>query len=339
MNTQRKAIILATCLAVMVVAVFALHRPAANASGVYAIGPTASSYSSVAHINGEPVFQHEYFVFFREQVAFFEDTGGADVWELSFGNTPAEVQAKMNALRQLSLVRTVASVARAEGIELPPESEEVARAAALAYLADIPQSLAQSTGSDLATILPVMRDRQMLSHMHERYTANFSVSQADFEAFFESYVLSRTNYLRIVATVAQLPHSQGMPSGEAAEYVAALLSQAYDDALPPGLTIFHTEDLAQGPYPASLALAVRHTEEGGVVIVPESTGYYVVRVDARRIPELETLTNSALEEYTKMHRDEIFHQLYLSWRGSEPIISLNEDVFTAISIADLGPRS
>ena len=306
-----------------------------NYGGVYALS-TSTGFEPVAVLNGEPVYPHEYFVFFREQVSFFEDTAGQDIWELSFGDTPAETQAKLNALRQLSLVRTVVNAAQSEGISLPQSALDDAQEAALSYLQSIPESLAIHTGSTLDTILPVMINRQMLEYMYDRTTSNFAVSQVDFEDFFEGYILAGGDYVRVAATVLQVH-----PEYIDIEHMAHTLSTYGLEGLAPFLhaisNTYQTDDLSQEPLPLELSQKARLMEAGDVSIVSTPLGYYIILVNDRLIPNLETLTQSALSEYKRMRRDEIFHQQYLAWRDNEPRISLNDDVFTAISILDLRP--
>jgi len=304
-------------------------------------GADATEPSPVALINGEPVMPYEYFVFLHEQVRFFEQTGGADIWEVSFGNTPAQMQAKLNALRQLSLVRTVSAQAAALGVDLPPSAYAAAEQAAATYLAQIPPELAERTGSNFGAILPTMLQRQMLEYMYERVTANFTVSPADFEVFFEAYILSSTNYVRISSTVAHAPQGEYPLGEQAAELAAEILRSGHESQLPPSLasiiSISQAQDLAASTYPAALALEARRIEIGDVFVYSAASGHYVVRVDGRSIPDVDTLASSALEQYTKIRRDEIFNQQYENWRGNEPIIILNDEVFTSISINDFEP--
>ena len=293
----------------------------------------------VAEVDGHAVEPFEYYVYLSEQKHFFEATGGIDIWYASFGPTDAQTQAKLNALRQLALVRTTAAQARQIGLELRPESISAAEANANAHIAQLPHTLAVSTGSTFENILPIMLERQLLEYMYEEVTRNFVVSQADFEAFFEIYVLQHPNAVRTQASIASIDRSE--TTYPTSRQLANAVRRSWEDAQAfqydgVSVNITVTNDLVNSGLPSGVIEATRNLELHQVSpILQTSDTYYIVRIDARQVVNATTLANSALEEYTKQMRDEIFNQAYLSWRESEPEIRINHEVFDTISINDL----
>ena len=296
----------------------------------------------VAVVDGHVVEPFEYYVYLSEQKRFFESTGGIDIWYASFGGTDAQTQAKLNALRQISLVRTTAAQAQLAGLELCDESVHTATSNTYSHINQLPPGLAQSTGSTFENIFPVMLRRQLFEAMYEEVTRNFTVSQADFEHFFESYVLASPNALQIIATVAAVSRYGQAPHNPQDTALAIRHQLEFSGELGGGyavndsVSVTVTRDLAGSDLPAGVIAATRNLDLHQVSpILQTADTYYIVRIDARQIVDAATLASSALEEYTKLKRDEIFNQAYRSWRDSEPVIHINHEIFDAISINDL----
>jgi hypothetical protein len=95
-----------------------------------------------------------------------------------------------------------------------------------------------------------------------------------------------------------------------------------------------TDDLTNSELPQGVIDAARSLELYQVSpILQTADMYYIIRIEARQVAD--TLTASAMEEYTKQMRDAIFNQTYQTWRDGEPEIVINHDVFDGISINDL----
>ena len=296
----------------------------------------------VAVVDGHVVEPFEYYVYLSEQKSFFEATGGIDIWYAAFGGTDAQTQAKLNALRQLALVRTTVEQALLIGLELDDEAVAVAAASAYAHLANLPAALAASTDSTIDNILPIKLRRQLFEAMYEEVTRNFTVSQADFEHFFESYVLASPGAVQTVATVAAVSRygsAASDPQSTAREVRLALDSPGAPDTSYSeidSVRVTVTRDLANSELPAGVIAAARNLALHQVSpILQTADTYYIIRIDAHQVANVSTLASSALEEYTKQKRDEIFAQAYQTWRDSEPEIHINHEVFDAISINDL----
>ena len=292
----------------------------------------------VAVVDGHVVEPFEYYVYLSEQKRFFESAGGEDIWYTTFGGTDAQTQAKLNALRQLSLVRITAAQARLIGLEPSEESVRIAETNTHAYLTQLPPALIHDTGSQFDNIFPIMLERQLFEEMYEQVTRNFAVSQADFEHFFEGYMLANPNAVQIMATVAAV--SRFGPAGFDPQGTAHAVRQALeaeaDPVLTDGVNITQTLDLAGSDLPAGVIAATRNLSPRQVSpILQTAETYYVIRIDARQVVGAATLASSALEEYTKLMRDEIFNQAYRGWRVNDPEIHVNHEVFDAISINDL----
>ncbi|MCL2673807.1 MAG: hypothetical protein FWE92_00575 [Defluviitaleaceae bacterium] len=293
----------------------------------------------VAVVDGHIVEPFEYFVYLSEQQQFFEATAGPDIWYAAFGATDAQTQAKLNALRQLALVRTTANQARLIGLEQSEISVEIARANTEAHLALLPPGLAESTASVFENIFEVMLERQLFEDMYKEVTRNFTVSQADFEVFFENYVLRNPNAVQTKATVAAVARIEPSPTAQA---MAHTLRQALenhteaDHANHSLVTISTIYDLTNSDLPAGVIEATRNLDPSHVSPILQTIDkYYIIRIEARQIVAAATLVNSAMEEYTKLMRNEIFNQAYQTWRESEPEIRINREVFDTISISDL----
>ena len=298
----------------------------------------------VAVVDGHAVEPFEYYVYLGEQKRFFEATGGIDIWYASFGGTDAQTQAKLNALRQLALVRTTAEQAYLAGLVLDAAALAEAETSARAHIAALPASLAADTGSTLENILPVMQRRQLFEAMYEEVTRNFMVSQADFEHFFEGYVLNNPNAVQTVATVAAVNRegvSAAAPRSAAYAVRTAMSSPdgiGEDHGFGDSVSVTVTRDLANSGLPAGVIAAAAGLGIDQVSpILQTADTYYIIRIDAHQVANVATLASSALEEYTKLMRDEIFARAYQGWRDGEPEISINHEVFDTITINDLRP--
>jgi len=294
----------------------------------------------VAVVDGHVVEPFEYYVYLSEQQQFFEATGGIDIWYAAFGATDAQTQAKLNALRQLALVRTTADQARILGLDQGEASIEIARSNTYAHLALLPPELAETTASTFENIFPIMLERQLFEDMYEEVTRNFTVSPADFEVFFESYVLQNPNAVQTIATVATIDRaatSRATPQALAHIVRLDLESGAETDHTDnPLVTISTIYDLTNSGLPAGVIEATRNLDPHQVSPILQTVEkYYIIRIEARQIVAAATLVNSALEEYTRLMRNEIFNQAYQTWRDSEPEIRINREVFDTISINDL----
>ncbi|MCL2851764.1 MAG: hypothetical protein FWE20_01835 [Defluviitaleaceae bacterium] len=306
-----------------------------------AVQDAGSERVVVAVVDGHIVEPFEFYVYLSQQKSFFEATGGMDIWYANFGGTDAQTQAKLNALRQLSLVRITAAQARLTGLEPSDESVRIATSNTYAYLAQLPPLLARDTGSTFDNIFPVMLERQLFEEMYEEVTRHFTVSQADFEHFFEGYMIAHPNPVQIIATVVAVSRLEGgaNPQNTAHAIRQALeqsceLYAAYADNTAVSVTVMR--DLANSDLPAGVIAATRNLDLRQVSpILQTADTYYIVRIDARQIVDADTLAGSALDEYIQLMRGQIFNEAYQNWRDGDPEIHINHEVFDAIYINDL----
>jgi len=176
--------------------------------------------------------------------------------------------------------------------------------------------------------------------MYEEVTRNFEVSQADFEVFFENYVLRNPNAIQTKATVAAVSRLDTTPDN--AQAMAHAVHQALTNATEadytgtPLVEISVIYDLANSSLPIGVIEVTRNLDLHRVSPIMQTIeNYYIVRIEARQIAAVEALAASALDEYTTLMRNEIFNQAYQGWREGEPEIRINREVFDAISINDL----
>ncbi|OUQ58532.1 hypothetical protein B5E58_07920 [Tyzzerella sp. An114] len=285
----------------------------------------------VLKINDEEVSKGEFMVYLNEARLNFESVGGSDIWETDFEGMTAEDVAKNSAINALELVKVSNQKANELGVSLTEDEISSAKSEAEKSFETLGE-YAENNGITLEDVENTMIDQTLYSKVYNSVTSSFEVSEADFNAYYESVKGDLQNYYKKY-TIKSIFVSDKVKAEEViSKYNSGTdFDTLFDEYEEQEGMINQSETTYKGTLES--LFGVEFDVQAGQIssALDGGDGYYIIKVENIEESTEEELKSMAEQMYTENAKQQLFTDEYKKW--SENVkIEKNDEILNQIKV-------
>ena len=281
------------------------------------------------------VSAEEFTLYFYEAQAYFEYSGGPDIWDIDFDGQSAAEVAKERALTSLKNVKLAVAHAGDFHVSLTEDDRAQAAAQAEALYDSLTEAEQGYIGLSREEYGAIMEENWLYQKVYDAVTAGYEGEEEELQAYYEA----NADGLRLAATYVRL--SSILTEDEATGnlvYRALLdgadmaeLSQEYE------IEEESKENLGRIETYVGALLADYDWDltgaQPGDILPPfvEEEGAYVIRVEEVISPDEDEVYAYAEESYISYRKQELFDQAYTGW-DEAAVTTVDQDFWDGLQI-------
>ncbi len=289
---------------------------------------------SIAKINNREIPKSEFMLYLYEATQDFKSIGGNDIWDTDFDGQSAEELVKERAFSALQNVILTGQKAAFYGVELTAEDKKKAREEGDKELEVITDDQRKAMGISSEQVYKIMEDTLLYQKVYDKVIKGYQPSDVDFQAYYEKnkdgYADTYTEYtVRSILVKEEATAKEIIEKAKAGEDFQVLFDKYEidkDEKETGGMIETYKGHLDS-------VFAMEFNLEPGEISEPLKTneGYFVLRVEKKRVLEDTELIELVKTEYTGNMKRQLFEDEFAQWT-EEAKIEKNEDAWNSVEM-------
>lgn len=291
-------------------------------------GCSTQQQTAVAMIDGEKISEAEFNIYLIEAKQMFEEIGGDDIWETDFEGKTAEEVAKESALNSIFYIKISAKAAKNMNISLTKEEKEQALKEAQNSMKALTEQELEEMNLTEDIFIRVMEEKILRNKLYESITGNFELSEKDFESYYVEYMEENKKELIQLDIEYIYFATYSLVNNKPVQFSEEEKKKVQDKALLALKNIRETKEMqsnecdekvseiiSAGEFDyKELEEAAFSLDEGEISdLIQTAGGYYIIKLNEKRIPNEETIKQNLKETYINSKKNEIFNEEFQKW--------------------------
>jgi len=289
---------------------------------------------NVAKINNREISKSEFMLYLFEATQDFKSIGGNDIWDTDFDGQSAEELVKERAFSALQNVILTGQKAEFYGVKLTAEDKVLAKEEAEEELKSMTEDQKKAVGVSAEQMQKIMEDTFLYRKVYAEVIKGYQPSDMDFQAYYEQnkarYADTYTEYtLKSILVKDEATAAEIVKKAKAGEDFQKLFEQYELDKKEKetGGIIETYKGHLESVFGMEFNLGPGEISEP----LKTNEGYFVLRVENKRLLEKEELSEMVKKEYTETMKRQLFTNEFTRWT-EEAKIEKNEEVWASIEM-------